>query len=91
MEDLLSFQNHDLIKLQIEDPRLFSLVLLMSLPDLNESVKGFVKIMSGTMDSYQIGYIIGRLSAHLFTIGLTIFFWIYGIKWKKIKPVEKSE
>ncbi len=70
---------------------LFSLLLLSILPNLGETIKGLIKLISGRMSNYQSGYFIGSLTAQLTIIGLTIFFWIFGLKWIKLEDSKNNK
>lgn len=46
---------------------------------------GLFEIFSGTLDSYQIGYIIGKIGYWIFHFAATITLWVYGRRWTKKK------
>jgi hypothetical protein len=62
---------------------ILTLTVVGLLPKLIGTIFGIFKIFTGSLDSYQIGKIIGTAVYWTIHIVLTIGLWIYGMRWIK--------
>lgn len=60
-----------------------TLAIFGQLPALFGAILGFFKILTGKLDSYQIGEISGHIIYWIVHIISTLALWNYGIKWSK--------
>lgn len=67
---------------------ILTLTIVGLLPKLIGTIFGIFKIFTGSLDSYQIGKVIGTAIYWTIHIALTITLWIYGRRWIKNKKVE---
>jgi predicted membrane protein len=67
---------------------ILALAIVGQLPQLFAAVFGFFKIFTGTLDSYQIGQVIGTFIYWILHFATTIALWVYGKRW--IKKQEKK-
>ena len=59
------------------------LAIVGQVPQLFATIFGIFKIFTGTLDSYQIGKVIGSLLYWIFHFTVTIYLWIYGRRWTR--------
>ena len=63
---------------------LLTFTIVGLLPKLIETIFGFFKIFTGTLDSYQVGKIIGTTIYWAIHIAITITLWTYGTRWIRL-------
>lgn len=64
---------------------LLSLGILGRIISIITLIIGFFYLITGTLDSYQTGKVLGGLAFWAFYFGATFVLWRYGLKWKKNK------
>ena len=61
------------------------LAIVGQLPSLIKTIFEVFRIFDGTLDSYEIGKIVGHFIYWILHFSLVIVLWIYGRKWTKRK------
>ncbi len=67
---------------------ILTLAIVGQLPKLIGAIFGVFKIFTGTLDSYQVGKVIGTAIYWSFHVALTITLWIYGRRWLRDNKTE---
>lgn len=62
---------------------LLTLATLALIPKLIGAIFGVFKIFTGSLDSYEVGRVIGKLIYWVLHFALTITLWVYGRRWIK--------
>lgn len=60
-----------------------TLATVMLIPKLFSAILGVFKIFTGSLDSYEVGRVIGKLIYWVLHFALTITLWVYGRRWIK--------
>jgi hypothetical protein len=66
---------------------ILTLAIVGQLPNLIGTIFSVFKIFTETLDSYQVGKVIGTTTYYIIHIALTIALWIYGRRWIKLKKM----
>lgn len=66
------------------------LVSVGMLSSLLQAIFGFFYIFTGSLDSYQIGKVIGQLFYWGFYFGIAITLWIYGRRWIRSEKLDEA-
>ncbi len=64
---------------------LLAMTIVGQLPSLFGAIIGFFRIFTGSLETGQIGYVLGKLFYWIAHIAITIALWTFGRKWTKAR------